>query len=380
MPNTDSRSDRVGADGVHTFARPVLVTGAAGFIGSHVVDALVARGARVVGVDNFDPFYDRGTKALNIAETGASARRAGGADAFVEWSGEQIASGARGWSTQRGPALAFVERDITDGHAMTELLEAVRPGVVIHLAAKAGVRPSIADPAGYCRANVLGTSVVLDAAARARDLAKREGDAGVCASMVVASSSSVYGNCAVPAGVAFNEELDVNEPLSPYAATKRACELLAFTHHRLTGMPTACLRFFTVYGPRQRPDLAISMFLRSVSRSEAIRMFGDGSTSRDYTFVDDIVAGVLASAEAIRSHGYRVWNLGGNKSVTLADMISTVGRVVGREPVVEATSTQPGEVERTAADLTRSGRELGFAPAVRFEEGVARQWAWMRTR
>lgn len=380
MPNTDSRSDPVGANGAGAFGRSVLVTGAAGFIGSHVVDALLARGTRVVGVDNFDPFYDRALKARNVAECAESARRIGGGDAFVEWTGADAPKHARAWAGKSGAAFAFVNADITDARAMGELFGALRPATVIHLAAKAGVRPSIADPAGYSRANILGTSVILDAASRARDGAAREGDRGVCANMVVASSSSVYGNCNVPAGVGFSEELDVNEPLSPYAATKRACELLGFTHHKLTGMPTAMLRFFTVYGPRQRPDLAISMFLRNVSRVEPIRMFGDGTTSRDYTFVDDIVAGVLASAERIGAHGYRVWNLGGNKSVTLADMIATVGRVVGREPVVERTTTQPGEVERTAADLTRSGRELGFAPKTRFEDGVARQWAWMRSR
>jgi UDP-glucuronate 4-epimerase len=361
----------------------VLVTGAAGFIGSHVVEALLARGTRVVGVDNFDPFYDRALKTRNVADTAESARRAGGADAFSEWTSDDVSRGARAWSARTGPALAFVNRDITDAAAMGELFSSVQPGTVIHLAAKAGVRPSIADPAGYSKANILGTSVILDAAMRAHEGAKSAGgggDDGVCANMVVASSSSVYGNCNVPAGVGFREELDVNEPLSPYAATKRACELLGYTHHQLTGMPTAMLRFFTVYGPRQRPDLAISMFLRNVSRGEPIRVFGDGTTSRDYTYIDDIVAGVLASADRIGAHGYRVWNLGGNKSVTLSDMISTVGRVVGREPIINRTTTQPGEVERTAADLTRSGAELGFAPTVRFEEGVARQWAWMRGR
>ncbi len=381
MPNTppDAQSDRVGATGADAFTRPVIVTGAAGFIGSHVVEALLARGARVVGVDNFDPFYDRRIKARNLAEVSESARRVGSAGgAMVEWREGDVARGARMWASQRGPGVAFIERDITDAKGIRELFDSVRPGVVIHLAAKAGVRPSIADPAGYMHANVMGTSVILDAAARARDEAKREGESGVCARMVVASSSSVYGNCNVPAGVGFSEELDVNEPISPYAASKRACELLAFTHHLLTGMPTACLRFFTVYGPRQRPDLAISMFLKSVSKGEPIRMFGDGTTSRDYTYVDDIVAGVIASAERIGTeHAYRVWNLGGNKSTTLADMIATIGRVVGREPIVQKAAMQPGDVERTAADLTRSGREIAFAPKVRFEEGVARQWAWM---
>jgi UDP-glucuronate 4-epimerase len=381
MPDADSLIGRVEPGGVRgggTWERPVVVTGAAGFIGSHVVEALLARGARVVGVDNFDPFYGRALKARNVAETAEGARRAGGT--FSEWTGAAALREGRTWGTGRGCALAFLERDVVDAGAMLELFESVRPGTVIHLAAKAGVRPSIADPAGYARANILGTSVVLDAAARTRDRCAGAGDPGVCAGVVCASSSSVYGNSKVPAGVPFNEDLDVNEPISPYAASKRACELLGFTHHRLTGMPTAMLRFFTVYGPRQRPDLAIGLFLRSVAQGEPIRMFGDGTTSRDYTFVGDIVAGVLASAERIGGHGYRVWNLGGNRPVTLAEMIATVGRVVGREPVIEPAPMQPGDVERTAADLTRSGRELGFSPQTRLEEGIARQWAWIQER
>jgi UDP-glucuronate 4-epimerase len=371
-------TSRDGKDGAGLIG-PVLVTGAAGFIGSHVVDALLERGARVVGVDNFDPFYDPGIKARNVAACAENARRAGDSG-FTEWSPATAASEGRAWAGGAGPGFAMVEADITDSGAMGALMDAVRPSMVIHLAAKAGVRPSIEDPAGYSRANVLGTSVILDAAAKSRERAERDRIPGVCARMVVASSSSVYGNCRVPAGVPFHEELDVNEPLSPYAATKRACELLAFTHQRLTGMPTACLRFFTVYGPRQRPDLAISHFLQRVAQGEPIRMFGDGTSSRDYTYVDDIVAGVLAAADRIETHGYRVWNLGGSEPVTLADMIRTVGRVVGREPVVQPAPMQPGDVERTAADLTRSRRELGFRPKVRLDEGVARQWAWAHKR
>jgi UDP-glucuronate 4-epimerase len=188
----------------------------------------------------------------------------------------------------------------------------------------------------------------------------------------------VYGNCRVPAGTPFAETLDVNEPISPYAATKRACELIAHTHWHLTGMPTACLRFFTVYGPRQRPDLAIGRFLRLVSRGETVPMFGDGSTSRDYTYVHDIVSGVLAAYDRIDRHGYRVWNLGGHRPVSLGEMIAAVGRVVGREPLVERLAMQPGDVERTYADLTRSAAELGFASTTALEAGMARQWDWMR--
>lgn len=322
---------------------PILVTGAAGFIGSHVVEAVVGRGGRVVGVDNFDPFYDRAAKVRNVEAGVAAAGR----------------HGAGGYE--------LVEADICDQDAMREVFGRARPAGVIHLAAKAGVRPSIADPAGYARVNVVGTSVVLEAARRAG-----------CERVVLASSSSVYGNCRAAPGRAFSEDMDVGAPISPYAATKRACELLGHAHWARSGMPTACLRFFTVYGARQRPDLAIGLFLRLVSRGERVPMFGDGSSSRDYTFVDDIVAGVLAAYDRIDAHGHRVWNLGGHEPVSLREMIATVGRVVGRDPMVEEKEQQAGDVERTFADLTRSGSELGFRPRTNLEEGIRRQWEWSR--
>ncbi len=318
----------------------VLLTGVAGFIGSHVAEALLARGDAVLGVDNFDAFYPRAMKESNLAAVRSAASRT-------------------------GSAFEFVEGDIAETAAVRPLL-ARRPDGVIHLAAKAGVRPSIADPVGYARANILGTQVILQEASRAE-----------CSRVVVASSSSVYGNAA---SAPFAETMDVSEPISPYAATKRACELMGFTFHRLTGVPTAMLRFFTVFGPRQRPDLAIQSFLGRISRGEPIEVFGDGGTSRDYTYIDDIVGGVLAAYDRIPSHGYRVWNLGGSSPVTLREMIATLGRVVEREPKVTHKPMQPGDVERTWADLTRASAELGYRPTVSFEEGVRRQWAWVRSR
>ncbi len=318
---------------------PILVTGAAGFIGSWTAERLLSMGRAVIGVDNFDPFYAPEIKRATVAQVARTAERVG---AGGKWS--------------------LVEADITDAGEMLRLFDAVRPSGVIHLAAKAGVRPSIEDPVGYARANVLGTSVLLDAATRAG-----------CSRMVIASSSSVYGN---NAKVPFAETDDVGEPISPYAATKRACELIGYTHWHLTRMPTAMLRFFTVFGPRQRPDLAIQSFLRRISRGEAIRMFGDGTTSRDYTYIDDIVQGVISAYERIPQHGYRIWNLGGSAPVTLREMIATIGRVVGKEPNVTPGPTQPGDVERTWADPTRSAAELGYTPRTPFEEGVRRQWAW----
>jgi UDP-glucuronate 4-epimerase len=317
----------------------VVVTGAAGFLGSHVVEALSRRGSSVVGLDNFDGFYGRELKERNVSESREAARRA-------------------------GTAYELAEVDITDGPAMRALFERVRPAGVIHLAAKAGVRPSLADPVGYARVNVLGTSVALAEAHRSG-----------CGRVVIASSSSVYGN---NKRVPFREDDGVDEPISPYASSKRACELLSYTHWHLTRMPTACLRFFTVYGPRQRPDLAIRKFLRLVSRGEAIEVFGDGSMSRDYTYVDDIVGGILSAYDRIDSHGYRVWNLGSDRPVRLDEMVAAVERVVGRAAVVTRRPMQPGDVDQTWADLERSSRELGYSPRTEFAEGLARQWGWMR--
>lgn len=332
----------------------VLVTGVAGFIGSHVARALLARGQDVVGVDNFDPFYPRAAKTRALQAVVDSVRPGGGRFRFVELD-LCDASALRAVFEQAGASGASAGAAGAGGAGRIE--------GVIHLAAKAGVRPSVDDPVAYARANLLATSVVLDESRRA----------GV-ARVVVASSSSVYGNAE---RVPFDEEQDVGRPISPYAATKRACELLGYTHWHLTRTPVAMLRFFTVFGPGQRPDLAISTFLRAARRGEAIRAFGSPESSRDYTYIDDIVSGVVAAYDRIDTHGYRVWNLGGSRPVTLGEMIRVVGRVSGRELQVSWQAGRVGDVERTFADLTRSRAELGYEPRVGFEEGVARQWAWL---
>jgi UDP-glucuronate 4-epimerase len=317
----------------------ILVTGAAGFIGSHTAEALLDRGARVVGLDDFDSFYDRSIKERNVAEI----RRHPHADRFE-----------------------LVEADLGDAPAMERLFAEHGPTGVIHLAARAGVRPSIEQSALYCRVNVEGTTVLLEEARKHP----------ACTRFVQASSSSVYGN---NEKIPFAETDDVDEPISPYAATKRACELIANTYHHLYGMPIASLRFFTVFGPRQRPDLAISKFIRLIDTGEAIPMFGNGSTSRDYTYIGDIVEGVVASYDRIVDHGIRIWNLGGSEPVRLTDMIDTISGVVGKPPRLEERPPQPGDVERTFADLTRARAELGYEPATPFEEGVRRQWDWYRS-
>ncbi len=315
----------------HTQSSPIVVTGAAGFIASHLIQALLTRGEHVVGIDNFDPYYPRSAKEANLAAIDDPYGR-----------------------------FQLVEGDCCDALLINGLMGKHRPKGVIHLAAKAGVRPSISDPVAYSRANVVGTSVVLAAAHNAG-----------CERVVVASSSSVYGNCPT---APFSETMDVNAPISPYAATKRACELLAHTHHYLTSQPVACLRFFTVYGPRQRPDLAIANFLHRVAAGQPLRVFGDGTSSRDYTYVADIVAGVLAAYERVDKHGYRVWNLGNSSPVTLNEMIKTIETVVGKRAVLERAPAQPGDVERTWADLARSREELDYQPTVTFAQGVTLQY------
>lgn len=318
----------------------VFVTGAAGFIASHVTQALLARGTRVIGIDNFDSYYPRPIKERNLA----AIRSSPNANLF-----------------------SFIEGDFCDAPAMESLFAKGEIGGVIHLGARAGVRPSVEQPVPYARVNVEGTTVLLEAARKNP----------TCRKFVMASSSSVYGlNSKVP----FSEEDDVSNPISAYAATKRACELIGHVHHHLYKLPVGCLRFFTVFGPRQRPDLAIALFMDKISRGEPIPVYGAGSTSRDYTFIDDIVAGVVASYDRIDQFGYRIWNLGGNHPVTLSDMISTIGRVVGKEPKIMQGPPRAGDVERTFADLTRSRAELGYEPRTSFEAGVRKQWEWLQSQ
>ncbi len=315
----------------------ILVTGCAGFIGSHLCQALLKRGARVVGVDNFDPFYSRDRKQHNL-------------DSIL--------------AMEESERFSFYKLDICAHDELTQTMKDAGINGVIHLAAKAGVRPSITDPVGYAQANILGTQSVLSSASAAG-----------CKRVVCASSSSVYGN---NKKTPFAESDAVEHPISPYAATKLSCELIGNTHHTLTGLPIAMLRFFTVFGPRQRPDLAMSLFLSKVSAGETINKFGDGSTSRDYTFVDDIVRGVISAYQHIDEHGFRVWNLGGDHPITLNEMIATISEVVGQDPVINQMGMQPGDVNQTWADLERSNTELEYRPTTSISDGLKKQWAWMQ--
>lgn len=318
----------------------IIVTGAAGFVGSHVCEALLRRGDRVLGLDNFDSFYARDVKRRNLSEVERTA------------------------ASLRAGAFRFAELDLSDFGAVNDFFERERPTGVIHLAGKPGVRPSIKDPMSFMRANVEATSTVLEAARRAG--VKR---------VALASSSSVYGD---QTKTPFSETDDVSNPISPYAASKRACELLAATFHHLYQLPIASLRFFTVYGPRQRPDLAISKFIRLISRGESDTLLGDGSQSRDFTFVDDIVSGVLAAHDRIERHGCRIWNLGHAHPVTVREMLDTISRVVGKPSLIKPGPPSPGDVQVTYADLSRSRAELGYEPKVNFEEGIRRQWEWFK--
>ncbi len=312
----------------------VLVTGAAGFIGSHLIEALVSQKDEVIGIDNFDPFYPRAMKERNLAEIG------------------------------RGPGFAFWEHDMLDVDAMRERL--TPDTVIVHLAAKAGVRPSIADPVGYVRANVTGTAAVLEAARQA----------GV-SRIVFGSSSSVYGD-STP--VPFREDAVAIMPVSPYAATKRAGELLLSSVAEIYGFRAASLRFFTVYGPRQRPDLAIHAFTRKMVEGRTLTLFGDGTQARDYTYCDDIIAGVLAAISwtGTAPVGVETFNLGGNRSIPTGDMVAEIAAAVGVQPKVEWAPMQPGDVQRTAADLTKSSAVLGYAPKTPFPEGIRRFVQWYR--
>lgn len=312
----------------------VLLTGAAGFIGSHLAEALGNRGDEVVGIDNFDPFYARGMKERNLREVGER------------------------------PGFCFHELDMLDVDGVTGVL--TPETVVVHLAAKAGVRPSIADPVGYARANVAGTAAVLEAARRAGT-----------SRIVFGSSSSVYGD-STPAP--FREDAVAMEPVSPYAATKRAAELLVSALAPIDGFRVASLRFFTVYGPRQRPDLAIHTFARRMVQGQPITLFGDGTQARDYTYCDDIVAGVLAAIDwtATAPVGMDIFNLGGSRPVPLATLVRELSAALGIQPEIRWAPMQPGDVQLTCADLAKAIRVLGFAPKVTFAEGIQRFAAWFR--
>ena len=308
-----------------------LITGAAGFIGSHVAESLLRDGWHVTGLDNFEPFYDRAVKASNIA-------------------------GLKGCSFQ------LVEADIRKPETWPVSVRQ-RFDVIVHLAARAGVRPSIEDPVGYQHTNVVGTQHLLELARHHRTT-----------QFVFASSSSVYG---VNPRVPWSEEDHVLEPISPYASTKVSGELLGHVYAKLFGIRFVALRFFTVYGPRQRPDLAIHKFARLMLDRKPIPFFGDGSTRRDYTFIDDIVTGIRGAIEH-RGSAFEVINLGNNDTVSLREMVACLEHALSVKAVLQRLPEQAGDVPQTWASVEKARRLLGYEPRTSFRDGVARFSEWLQ--
>jgi UDP-glucuronate 4-epimerase len=297
-------------------------------------ERLIARGDSVTGLDNFDPFYDPAVKRANIA------------------------------GLIRSPQFTLVEGDIRDKAVVEAILGRAKFDAIVHLAAKAGVRPSISDPVGYVDTNINGTVTMLEAARAA----------GV-GTFIFASSSSVYGN---NEKVPFSETDNVDFPISPYAATKKAGELICYTYSHLYGMNMTCLRFFTVYGPRQRPDLAIHKFARLIEQGKPIPMYGDGSMRRDFTYIDDIVDGVVAAMD--RCSGYTIYNLGESRPVRLDELINAIEAALGKKAILDRQPDQPGDVRQTYADVDNAVRQLGYRPKTHLAEGLREFVKWMRTK
>ncbi len=312
----------------------ILVTGGAGFIGSHVCEALLARGEAVVCLDNFDDFYAPAVKRRNLAAAAGH------------------------------PGFTLVEGDLRDAGLLEGLFRRHQVSAVIHLAARAGVRPSIRQPALYADVNVTGTAWLLEAARQA----------GI-PKFLFGSSSSVYG---VRTGRPFKETDEVDAPASPYAATKRAGELLCRAAHTLTGMAITCLRFFTVYGPRQRPEMAIHKFTRLIEHGEPVPLFGDGSTARDYTYIDDIVAGVLGALDACS--GFATYNLGRADPIRLTDLVRLLESALGKKAMIAPGPPEPGDVPFTCADVAAARAAFGYEPKVKIAEGLQRFVAWYRAQ
>jgi UDP-glucuronate 4-epimerase len=318
----------------HVGYKKVLVTGGAGFIGSHVADHLLGRGDDVVIVDEMNDYYDVHIKQANL-----------------DYLRNKYPDETR---------LKVYVGDICDSDLMQEIFETERPQWVCHMAARAGVRPSIQDPYVYIHSNIKGTTHLMELSARFN-----------VQNFVFASSSSVYGGSK---STYFSEQEVVDNPVSPYAATKKACELLAFTYHHLYNLNVSALRFFTVYGPRGRPDMAPFKFIDRISRGVEIQQFGDGSSSRDYTYIDDIVDGVVRAID--RPHGYEIFNLGKGDGTSLSEFIDLVQKYTERKAIIKLLPDQPGDVPYTCADVRKAQRMLGYRSKVTFEEGIRRTVAW----
>ncbi len=311
----------------------ILVTGGAGFIGSHVCDALLARGDEVICIDHFDDYYSCKLKERNVS------------------------------INLDHPRFKLYRVDIVDYEAVKEIFEREQPEKIIHLAAKAGVRSSIQEPLKYEEINVQATINLLE-------LSRKHS----LKNFVFASSSSVYGN---NHKVPFSELDSTDRPVSPYAATKKAGEILCYTYHSLYGLKVSCLRFFTVYGPRGRPDMAALKFIKLINEDKEIEIYGDGSTQRDYTYVSDIVTGILCALD--KCFGYEIFNLGGSHSLDLNHFIFVVETVLGKKAKKKYLPMQQGDVEITFADISKSKKMLGYEPKVSVEEGITKLVQWYKT-
>ncbi|GAB3340760.1 GDP-mannose 4,6-dehydratase [Larkinella ripae] len=310
----------------------ILLTGGAGFIGSSLARQLLQENHQVICLDSLDAYYDPAIKWKNVQQT------------------------------LNHPSYQFHEGDIRDVELIHTLFRTYAFDAVIHLAARAGVRPSVQDPALYYDVNVNGTLTLLQAMQQS----------GV-KKMVFASSSSVYGDSP---RVPFDENDTADRPLSPYAASKRSAELLCHTFHHLYGFDIFCLRFFTVYGPHQRPEMAISQFTDSILNGIAINVFGDGSTARDYTYVDDIVKGIIKSLEQVK--GYEILNIGGSDPISLTGLIQVIEKTVGRSALINRLPMQAGDVQQTFANISKAAQLIGYQPSVRIEDGIRQFVDWYR--
>ena len=307
----------------------ILITGGAGFIGSNLADKLYTRGDSIIIIDDFNDYYAPNTKRENIA----------------------------------GKPYKVYENDICDTNALERIFTENKIDAVIHLAARAGVRPSLNQPVLYATTNVVGTVNILETMHKYN-----------CNKLLFASSSSVYGNCSADK---FSEEIQKTNPISPYGATKLMCEEIAWTYSYLYNMNIIGYRFFTVYGPRMRPDLAIHKFARMIQNGEIINKFGDGSNVRDYTYVDDITDGIIAGLD-YNDTKFEIFNLGGGNPVSLNEMISTLEQTIGKKAIINQMPMQPGDVDKTVSDCSKANRLLGYAPKTDFKTGINNFIQWMK--
>lgn len=319
-----------------------LVTGGAGFIGSHLCEKLLENGCKVITLDSLNDYYDVKIKERNLQDIQKTCQS------------RKIPAGQ----------FQFVHGDIRDRETLENIFCRNSIESVIHLAAYAGVRPSIENPQLYYDVNVMGTLNILECMKKHH-----------IQYMLLASSSSVYGNNNI---VPFAEDHFVDRPISPYAATKKSCELLCHTYHYLYDINVACLRFFTVYGPRQRPDLAIHKFTRLINEEKPLPFFGDGNTKRDYTYIDDIIDGIMKAATWVESNEKRfeVFNLGESCTISLKEMVETIEQALGKKAIIQQMPKQPGDVELTNADISKAQQLLGYQPTTKFSDGIKKFIAW----